>query len=87
MNNNCVCFSIDKICKFSIVKVRETRLTGIVSHILIGLSVFLIPYPMAYIPTAVLDGLFLYMAITSLSGNQMFERITLLFMEQVCNII
>lgn len=62
---------------------RETRLTGIVSHILIGLSVFLIPYPMAYIPTAVLNGLFLYMAITSLNGNQMFERITLLFMEQV----
>ena len=66
-----------------IVKVRETRLTGILSHILIGLSVFLIPYPMAYIPTAVLNGLFLYMAITSLNGNQMFERITLLFMEQV----
>lgn len=62
---------------------RETRLTGIVSHILIGLSVFLIPYPLAYIPTAVLNGLFLYMAITSLNGNQMFERITLLFMEQV----
>nr|XP_015925621.1 sodium bicarbonate transporter-like protein 11 isoform X1 [Parasteatoda tepidariorum] len=65
-----------------IVKVRETRVTGIVSHILIGLSIFLLPYPMAYIPTAVLDGLFLYMAITSLNGNQMFERITLLFMEQ-----
>lgn len=65
------------------MKVRETRLTGIVSHILIGLSVFLIPYPLAYIPTAVLNGLFLYMAITSLNGNQMFERITLLFMEQV----
>lgn len=67
----------------SIVKVRETRLTGIVSHMLIGLSVFLLPYPLAYIPTAVLNGLFLYMAITSLNGNQMFERITLLFMEQV----
>ncbi|PRD38885.1 UNVERIFIED_CONTAM: Sodium bicarbonate transporter-like protein 11 [Trichonephila clavipes] len=66
-----------------IVKVRETRVTGIISHILIGLSIFLLPYPMAYIPTAVLDGLFLYMAITSLNGNQMFERITLLFMEQV----
>lgn len=66
-----------------IIKVRETRLTGMLSHILIGLSIFLIPYPMAYIPTAVLDGLFLYMAITSLNGNQMFERITLLFMEQV----
>ncbi|CAG2162980.1 unnamed protein product [Oppiella nova] len=65
-----------------IVKVRETRLTGIVSHILIGLSVFLLPYPLAYIPTAVLNGLFLYMAITSLNSNQMFERITLLFMEQ-----
>lgn len=66
-----------------IVKVRETRITQIISHILIGLSIFLVPYPLAYIPTAVLDGLFLYMAITSLSGNQMFERITLLFMEQV----
>jgi sodium borate transporter 11 len=62
--------------------VRETRITGIVSHILIGLSVFLLPKPLMYIPTAVLDGLFLYMAITALNGNQMFERVTLLFMEQ-----
>ncbi|XP_022252508.1 sodium bicarbonate transporter-like protein 11 [Limulus polyphemus] len=65
-----------------IVKVRETRLTGIASHILIGLSMFLLPYPLGYIPTAVLNGLFLYMAVTSLNGNQMFERITLLFTEQ-----
>ncbi|XP_050736813.1 solute carrier family 4 member 11-like isoform X2 [Eriocheir sinensis] len=65
-----------------IVKVRETRLTGLFSNILIGLSIFLLPYPLAYIPTAVLDGLFLYMAVTALNGNQMFERITLLFMEQ-----
>lgn len=65
-----------------IVRVRETRLTGAISHLLIGFSVFLLPYPLAHIPTAVLDGLFLYMAITSLNGNQMFERITLLFMEQ-----
>lgn len=65
-----------------IVKVRETRLTGIVSHILIGLSILLLPYPLGYIPIAVLNGLFLYMAVTSLNGNQMFERITLLFMEQ-----
>ncbi|XP_042225670.1 sodium bicarbonate transporter-like protein 11 [Homarus americanus] len=65
-----------------IVKVRETRLTGLFSNILIGLSIFLLPYPLAYIPTAVLDGLFLYMAVTALNGNQMFERISLLFMEQ-----
>ena len=50
---------------------------------LIGLSILLLPKPLAFIPTAVLDGLFLYMAITALNGNQMFERITLLFMEQV----
>ena len=67
---------------FSIVKVRETRITGMMSHIFIGMSLFLLPYPLAYIPTAVLDGLFLYMAVTALNGNQMFERITLLFMEQ-----
>jgi len=66
-----------------IVKVRETRLTGLLSNVLIGLSIFLLPYPLAYIPTAVLDGLFLYMAFTALNGNQMFERISLLFMEQV----
>lgn len=69
-----------------IVKVRETRLTGLFSNILIGLSIFLLPYPLAYIPTAVLDGLFLYMAVTALNGNQMFERITLLFMEQVSSL-
>ncbi|CAG0904916.1 unnamed protein product, partial [Darwinula stevensoni] len=65
-----------------IVTVRETRLTGMFSHILIGLSILMLPLPLAYIPTAVLDGLFLYMAVTALNGNQMFERITLLFMEQ-----
>ncbi|KAH9366081.1 hypothetical protein HPB48_011202 [Haemaphysalis longicornis] len=65
-----------------VVRSRETRLTGILSHVLIGLSLLMLPYPLSYIPTAVLDGLFLYMAVTSLIGNQMFERITLLFMEQ-----
>lgn len=65
-----------------VVRSRETRLTGILSHVLIGLSLLMLPYPLSYIPTAVLDGLFLYMAVTSLIGNQMFERFTLLFMEQ-----
>ena len=39
-------------------------------------------YVLDYIPTPVLDGLFLYLAVTALYGNQMFERITLFFTEQ-----
>lgn len=69
---------------YRVVYVRETRLTGIISHIMIGLSLLLLPYPMSYIPRPVLDGLFLYIAITALFGNQMFDRIMLFFTEQVC---
>lgn len=62
---------------------RETRVTSIVAHVLLLASLLLIPYPIAYIPRAVLNGLFLYMAVTSLDGLQIFERILLLFTEQV----
>ncbi|XP_060564517.1 solute carrier family 4 member 11-like [Ruditapes philippinarum] len=65
-----------------VVHVRETRLTGIISHVMIGLSMFLLPYPLSYIPSPVLDGLFLYVAITALYGNQLFDRIQLFFTEQ-----
>ena len=65
------------------VHVRETRVTAIFAHILIGLSLLLLPRPLQYIPPAVLDGLFLYLAVTALAGNQLFERIMLLFTEQV----
>lgn len=58
-------------------------MTGVVAHILVLLSLLLIPYPIAYIPRAVLNGLFLYMAVTSLDGLQVFERILLLVTEQV----
>ncbi|KAK3100091.1 hypothetical protein FSP39_014604 [Pinctada imbricata] len=63
------------------LKVRETRLTCILSHLLIGLSLLALEY-LAYIPTPVLYGLFLYVGVTSLYGNQMFERVMLLFTEQ-----
>lgn len=66
-----------------VVRVRETRLTGVISHVMIGLSMFLLPYPLSYIPAPVLDGLFLYVAITALFGNQLFDRILLFFTEQV----
>lgn len=64
-----------------IVYVRETRLTAIISHVAIGFSLFGLRY-LAYIPTPVLYGLFLYVAVTALYDNQMFERISLLFKEQ-----
>ncbi|KAM7443526.1 hypothetical protein ABFA07_007740 [Porites harrisoni] len=65
-----------------IVKVRETRLSGLISNLLIALSLLMLPTPLTLIPTMVLDGLFLFMAITALDGNQMFERALLLITEQ-----
>lgn len=72
---------MEDIC-FRIVSVRETRVTGIVSHIMIGLSLQFIDQ-LQLIPRPVLDGLFLYLAITALHSNQLFERIMLLLTEQV----
>ncbi|CAH8657340.1 unnamed protein product [Schistosoma margrebowiei] len=68
--------------KQTVIRVRETRLTLFISHVLIGLSLAMIPYPLIYIPPPVLNGLFIYMAITALQGNQMFERILLFITEQ-----
>ena len=61
---------------------RETRVTSIVSHVFIGLSVLFIEQ-LKMIPRPVLDGLFLYLAVTALHTNQLFERIMLLVTEQV----
>lgn len=65
------------------VHVRETRITPLISHIFIGLSLLMLPTPLQLIPPAVLSGLFLYLAVTALGGNQMFERVLLLITEQV----
>uniref|UniRef100_A0A9J2PHI6 Bicarbonate transporter-like transmembrane domain-containing protein n=1 Tax=Ascaris lumbricoides TaxID=6252 RepID=A0A9J2PHI6_ASCLU len=66
-----------------IMNVRETRLATLIAHILILISTYtLLPYPLRWIPTSVLHGLFLYMALTSLAGNEMFERLLLLITEQ-----
>ncbi|GAA52766.1 sodium bicarbonate transporter-like protein 11 [Clonorchis sinensis] len=66
----------------TIVRVRETRLTTIISHIFIGLSLLMIPIPLCYIPPAVLMGLFVYMAVTAVYSNQLFERLLLFITEQ-----
>lgn len=66
-----------------IVRVRETRLCALIAHIMIGLSLLMLPSPLQLIPTPVLYGLFLYVGYTSLDGNQLFERVVLLITEQV----
>ena len=59
-----------------IVHVRENRVTGLAIHLLIAASLFLLPY-LAMLPKAVLYGLFLYMGVASIAGNQFFERLGL----------
>uniref|UniRef100_A0A3Q1G9I0 Solute carrier family 4 member 11 n=1 Tax=Acanthochromis polyacanthus TaxID=80966 RepID=A0A3Q1G9I0_9TELE len=66
----------------TIISVKETRLTSLVANILIGLSAFMLPIPLQWIPKPVLYGLFLYIAATSLDGNQMVDRMALLLKEQ-----
>ncbi len=67
-----------------ILSVLEQRVTGLAIHILIGLSVFVLPWLLARgveIPMAVLFGIFLFMGVTSLGGNQFFERLRLWVMD------
>jgi sodium borate transporter 11 len=65
-----------------IVYVRETRLTTLISHIMIAVSVLLIPYPLNLIPIPVLYGLFVFLSLTSLGDLQLWERLVLIFTEQ-----
>ena len=106
---------------FSVVHVRETRLTTLISHLLIAVSMLMLPTPLNYIPIAVLygkfaqttfsknkhfkfgllcwshvqfhvseihrvmfSGLFMFLAITALKDFQLWERMLLIFTEQVC---
>ena len=64
-----------------ILHVRETRITGLAIHLLIGLSLLLLPL-LKIVPMAVLYGLFLYMGIVSMAGNQFFERLSLWLMDR-----
>ncbi|KAG8134198.1 hypothetical protein E2320_007323 [Naja naja] len=71
----------------TIVSVKETRLTTLVANSLVGLSLLLLPFPLQLIPKPVLYGLFLYIALTSIDGNQLFERVALLLKEQVVQLL
>jgi hypothetical protein len=66
----------DGLKKEVIEGVIENRVSPLIIHILLGASIFLLVY-FSYIPMPVLFGLFLYMGLTSLGGNQFFDRIML----------
>jgi len=63
-----------------IIHTRETRLTGLLIHGLIGFSLLALPL-LQMVPQPVLYGLFLYMGVVSIGGNQFFERVTLWVMD------
>ncbi|XP_061923549.1 anion exchange protein 3 isoform X2 [Entelurus aequoreus] len=60
-----------------IQEVKEQRLTGLLVAVLVGMSMVMTDV-LRLIPLAVLFGIFLYMGVTSLTGIQLYERITLM---------
>ncbi|MEQ1948922.1 MAG: sodium bicarbonate transporter family protein [Bryobacteraceae bacterium] len=60
--------------------VAENRLTALVVHLLIGGSILILDQ-LRQIPMPVLFGLFLFMGISSMRGNQLFERMRLWLMD------
>lgn len=63
------------------VGVVENRISNLMIHVLIGASVlFFLPY-LSLIPMAVLFGLFLFMGIGTLGGNQFVDRFKLWIMD------
>lgn len=63
-----------------VVSVLENRFTALSIHILIAISLFFLD-ELRPIPMAVLFGLFLYMGVSSMRGNQLFERMRLWLMD------
>lgn len=59
-------------------KVIEGRTTHMIIHVLLLLSVALAPL-LQMVPKAVLYGVFLFMGVGSMAGNQLFDRVELLF--------
>ncbi len=63
----------------TITSVRENRISPLAIHVGIGVSLLFLPV-VKTIPMSVLFGLFLYMGIASLAGNEFFERFRLRIM-------
>jgi len=65
--------------KAQFLGVKEQRLTSIIAHLMIGCAVFLTPV-IKLVPLPVLIGIFLYMGVMSLLGQQFVQRIALMLM-------
>jgi mannitol/fructose-specific phosphotransferase system IIA component (Ntr-type) len=63
-----------------IIHVRENRISALAIHIMLGLSLSLLAV-LKMVPMAVLYGLFLFMGVVSMKGNQLFERLSLWAMD------
>jgi mannitol/fructose-specific phosphotransferase system IIA component (Ntr-type) len=63
-----------------IIHVRENRISALAIHIMLGLSLALLAV-LKMVPMAVLYGLFLFMGVVSMKGNQLFERLSLWAMD------
>jgi len=64
-----------------ILHVRENRVSALAIHALIGASLLALAV-LKLIPMAVLYGVFLFMGVVSMVGNQFFERISLWAMDR-----
>ncbi|KAK4536320.1 hypothetical protein CDCA_CDCA08G2345 [Cyanidium caldarium] len=64
-----------------VLRARETRVTALVIHVLIFPLILFARGLLNYVATAVVYGYFLYLGITSVAGNQLWER-TLFFFTQ-----
>ena len=60
-----------------IENVKDQRLSFLLVSVLLGVSVALGPV-LKFVPFAVLFGVFLYMGVSGIAGNQLFDRIFLM---------
>eukprot|EP01119_Soliformovum_irregulare_P016665 TRINITY_DN4862_c0_g1_i1.p1 TRINITY_DN4862_c0_g1~~TRINITY_DN4862_c0_g1_i1.p1 ORF type:complete len:634 (-),score=131.32 TRINITY_DN4862_c0_g1_i1:25-1926(-) len=64
------------------ISVVETRCAAFLCHALMLVSLLLIPIPLTLIPVPVFYGVFWFLGISGLRGNQFWERLLLLITDQ-----
>lgn len=70
----------DKDNEGNFIRVQETRLTMLLSHLMLGLSMLFLQV-LKLLPLPVLKGVFLFMGLSSLPGIQFWNRILLFFQQ------